>query len=268
MSFMSKDAAAWWAEWHSSAVLFPFPTWAQFEAEFCLQFIEENEQDQALAKLESHLYFQGFRDIYRYTDDCEELAMTAGYSDTLIRVTKYHSGLDPWINVTITMSGTVPDLTDYSGWHVHTFPQYKVFGRAQTGNLPAQTGNLLVQLPAALPWLHAAGVFPAPAPTRAPVSFAPLPAPVLPSVILMDVGWTRMCAFPCTCFQCGAAGHLVCECPVTFDIWHMDVLDKVIRQLGDDLRDELFTRLSTTASLLAELIDRDMDPTGFPSPAE
>jgi hypothetical protein len=68
MSFMSKDVATRWAKHRSLAVLFPFPTWAEFEAKFCLQFIEENEQDQALTKLESHSYFQGSRDIYWYTD--------------------------------------------------------------------------------------------------------------------------------------------------------------------------------------------------------
>jgi hypothetical protein len=59
MSFMSKDAAARWAERHSSAIPFLFATWAQFEAEFRLQFVEENKQDQTLTKLESHSYFQG-----------------------------------------------------------------------------------------------------------------------------------------------------------------------------------------------------------------
>jgi hypothetical protein len=44
--------------------------------------MEENEQDQALAKLKSHSYFQGSHDIYRYTDNFEELAIMAGYSDT------------------------------------------------------------------------------------------------------------------------------------------------------------------------------------------
>jgi hypothetical protein len=53
MSFMSKDAAAQWAERRTSAIPFSFPTWAQFEAEFWLRFVEENEQDQALTKLGS-----------------------------------------------------------------------------------------------------------------------------------------------------------------------------------------------------------------------
>jgi hypothetical protein len=49
----------------------------------------------------------------------------------------------------------------------------------------------------------------------------------------------------------------------------MDVLDEVVHQLGDDLLDELFARLSTSASLLAESVDGDeMDPAGFPHSAE
>jgi hypothetical protein len=136
MSFMLKGAAARWAEWHVSADPFPFPTWTKFEAEFCLRFIEENEQDQALTKLESCSYFQGSRNIYRYTEDFEELAVTAGYSDALVWVTKYRSGLDLRINVAITTSGTAPDLTDYDGWRARAFRQYEAFGRAGSGNPP------------------------------------------------------------------------------------------------------------------------------------
>jgi hypothetical protein len=130
------------------------------------------------------LYFQGSRDIYRYTDDFEELAVTASYSDALVWVTKYRSSLDPQINVAITTSGTAPDLTDYAGWRLRAFRQYEVFGRARTGNPPAR-------LPAAFPRSRTAGVFPAPVPVpvpaRAPVTFAPLAAPVLLAAVPMDV---------------------------------------------------------------------------------
>jgi hypothetical protein len=176
MSFMSRDAAARWAERRASAVPFLFPTWAQFEAEFRLRFVEENEQDQALTKLESRLYFQGSCDIYRYTDDFEELAVTAGYSDALVRVTKYRSGLDPKINVVITTSGTAPDLTDYDGWHAHAFRQYEAFGRAGSGNAP-------VRFPAALPRPCGAGILLVAPPVCATVSFAPAPGPMLPAVV-------------------------------------------------------------------------------------
>jgi hypothetical protein len=66
-----------------------------------------------------------------------------------------------------------------------------------------------------------------------------------------------------------AAGHIARDCPVTSDVRHADVLDEVVRQLGDDLLDELFARLSTSASLPAESADGDeMEPAGFPRPAE
>jgi hypothetical protein len=262
MSFMSKDAAAQWAERHVSAIPFPFPTWAQFEAEFRFQFVEENKQDQALTKLESHSYFQGSRDIYQYTDDFEELAVTAGYSDTLVWVTKYRSGLDLQINIVITTSRTGPDLTDYNRWRLCAFRQYEVFGRARTGNPPAR-------LPAAFPRSRAAGVFPAPVPMCAPVTFALLAAPVLPAAVPMDVDRARTRLFPRTRFRCGAAGHLARKCPVPTDVRHTDVLDEVVRQLGDDLLNELFAWLSTSASLLAESMDGDeMEPAGSPRPAE
>jgi uncharacterized protein (DUF2237 family) len=119
--------------------------------------VEENEQDQALAKLESHLYFQGSRDIYRYMDDFEELAVTASYTDALVQVTKYRSGLDPRINIAIMTSGTAPDLTDYDRWCVCAFRQYEAFSRTLTGNPPPR-------LLATFPRLCAAGVFPALAP--------------------------------------------------------------------------------------------------------
>jgi hypothetical protein len=183
MSFMSKDAAARWAERRTSAVPFLFPTWAQFEAEFQLRFVEENEQDQTLTKLESRSYFQGFHDVYWYTDDFEELAVTAGYSDALVQVTKYRSGLDPKINAAIMTSGTVPDLTDYDGWRARAFRQYEAFGRAGSG-------NPLVRLPAALPSPHGTGILPVAPPARATVSFAPAPGPVLPVVVPMDVDRT------------------------------------------------------------------------------
>jgi hypothetical protein len=261
MSFMSKGTAARWAEWHASADLFPFPTWTRFEAEFRLRFVEENEQDQALTKLESRSYFQGSRDIYRYTDDFEELAITAGYSDALIQVTKYCSGLDPKINVAITTSGTAPDLTDYDGWCACAFRQYEAFARAPAGNAPIWPA-------AALPRPRTAGLFPVPPPARATVSFAPAPVPTLPTVVPMDVDRTQVRTFPRTCFRCGIAGHLACECPTASNVRHADVLDEVVHQLGDDLLEELFAQLTTTASLPDEPAGEDTDPAGFPLSAE
>jgi hypothetical protein len=85
----------------------------------------------------------------------------------------------------------------------------------------------------------------------------------------MDVDRARMRPFPCTCFRCGAAGHLAHECPITSDIWYTDVLNKVVHQLRDDLLDELFAPLSTSALLPAKSVDGDeTDQTGFSHSAE
>jgi hypothetical protein len=261
MSFMSKGTATQWAEWHASADLFPFPTWTKFEAEFRLRFMEENEQDQALTKLESHSYFQGSHDIYRHMDDFEELAVTAGYSDALVQVTKYRSGLDPKINVTITTSGTAPNLTDYDGWHARfpairglcPCPGRKPFGSASGClSLAACSGSISG---------FSSG------PIHAPVSFALLPAPVRFQQsfqwMLTGLGHARSHA-PASDAVCWTPRR---ECPVTSDVWHTDVLDEVICQLGDDLLDELFAHLATSASLPAESADEDTDP-GFPPSAE
>jgi hypothetical protein len=60
-----------------------------------------------------------------------------------------------------------------------------------------------------------------------------------------------------------------CEYPVASDVQHMDILNEVVCQLGDDLLDELFARISTSASLPAESVDGDeTEPAGFPHSAE
>jgi hypothetical protein len=72
---------------------------------------------------------------------------------------------------------------------------------------------------------------------RALVSFAPAPAPVpaLPVVVPIDIDRTQTCAFPCTCFQCRAAGHLTHKCSTMSDVRHTDILNNFVRQLGDNL---------------------------------
>ncbi|CAK5268472.1 unnamed protein product [Mycena citricolor] len=135
LSYMSKDSAASWSERMSERLVFPFPTWSSFVAEFKLRFVEENEQDHALARLETHAYYMGSRDVFKYTDEFNDLLDLAGYSDNLVKVTKYRAGLDPRINQAITTSGNPPSLTNYSEWRTHAFRQYnaEVAARAARG---------------------------------------------------------------------------------------------------------------------------------------
>ena len=64
-------------------------------------------------------------DIYRYMDDFEDLYDIAGFTNNLVKVTKYCAGLDPTINAAITMSSDALALRDYSSWCVRAYQQYK-----------------------------------------------------------------------------------------------------------------------------------------------
>lgn len=239
MSFMAKDSAQRWAERQSSRHPFPFPTWDAFVREFRLRFVEENEQDHALARLESRNYFMGARDVFRYTDDFEDLVDLAGFDDPLIKVSKYRTGLDPAINFAITGSSDPPDLRDYPAWRLRAYRQYESQLRSRTiGGLPK---------PPVTPSR------PRPIPATPPQAPQPPARPAPPAPVPMDVDRTR--ARPMvrrTCYRCGDPGHVVRDCPVPHDVRSFDVLDEVVRQLGNELLEELVARLATTGDLPAE----------------
>jgi hypothetical protein len=102
-----------------------------FVKEFRLRFVEENEQDHALHKLESRAYHMGNRDVFRYTDEFEDLVDLAGFEDELVKVTKYRTGLDPVINLAITGSSDPPSLRDYAAWRARAYRQYESHLRAR-----------------------------------------------------------------------------------------------------------------------------------------
>jgi hypothetical protein len=240
MSFMAKDAAQRWAERQSGKSPFPFPTWDAFAREFRLRFVEENEQDHALARLESRNYFMGTRDVFRYTDDFEDLVDLAGFDDPLIKVSKYRTGLDPAINFAITSSSDPPSLRDYQAWRLRAYRQYESQVRSRTiGGFPRPAGPVR---PRPVP------VVPAPPPV-APLLSRPA-APASPAPVPMDVDRTRARAnVRRTCYRCGDPGHIVRDCPVPHDVRSSDILDEVVRQLGDELLEELMARLATSSNL-------------------
>ncbi|CAK5263364.1 unnamed protein product [Mycena citricolor] len=201
LSYMSKDSAASWSERMSERTPFPFPTWTLFVTEFKLRFVEENEQDHALARLETHLYYMGLRDVFKYTDEYDDLLDLASYTDNLVKVTKYRTGLDPKINQAITTSGNPPSLTDYAEWRVRAFRQYnaEIAAKASRGHAaPPPRAPPIAQRPRA-------PVLPAVAPA---VAARPAPAPVAHPVP-MEVDRARLRGdVRRTCFRCGSPGHL------------------------------------------------------------
>jgi len=259
LSYMAKDSAQKWAERQSEKLPFPFPTWASFVNEFRLRFVEENEQDHALLKLESRGYYMGTRDVWAYTDDFEDLFDIAGILDDLVKVTKYRSGLDPQVNVAITTSANPPSLRDYTGWRSRAYRQYESLTQGRT--ISGQ-GRAPVPSPVARP---RGGVLPAVPPAPRPAQPPRVAPPPLPPAVPMDVDRARArTSLPRTCYRRGAAGHLARDCTAPADVRSTDVIDEVIRQLGDDLLDELVARLRTSDDLPAEPQVNEVPPVDFP----
>jgi hypothetical protein len=219
MSFMAKDCSQRWAEHQSDKPVFLFPTFEVFLTEFRLRFIEENEQDQALSKLESRSYHMGSRDIFWYTDDFEDLVDLAGFEDPLVKVTKYRTGL---INLAITGSSDPPDLRDYAAWRLRAYRQYESLLRARNAR---GTGRHL-----AMPG-HARTILITPSMVTTPQPRVAVLAP--PAPIPMDVDRTRTRNLPCRgCFRSSDPNHFARDCLAPADIRTTNVLDEVICQLG------------------------------------
>jgi hypothetical protein len=141
MSFMSEDQAQRWAQRQGEKTPFPFPTWSHFEDEFRLRFVEENEQENAMHKLESRSFYMGTKSVYDYTDDFEDLWETSDFTDNLAKVVKYRAGLNVVINTAITTSGTAPSERNYDAWRRRAFAQYEALLKAKLIAAPAVPGR-------------------------------------------------------------------------------------------------------------------------------
>ncbi|KAF7358796.1 Reverse transcriptase-RNase H-integrase [Mycena sanguinolenta] len=205
----------------------------------------------------------GTRDVFAYTDNFEDLAALAGYTDPLVKVTKYRAGLSPAINQAITASSSPPDIWDYQGWCERAYRQYDAFKWAKAaGGLPRPPARHPIP-PVVRP--HAGALLPCPSSCRSSPAtcFCCSCSPLTPPPVPMDVD--RMCACfgsgPHHCYRCGEPGHLANACTAPADIHVTDVLDEVIHQLGGDLLEELVAYVTTSGSVLES--DMPEAPEGF-----
>jgi hypothetical protein len=230
MTYMSAGTAEPWARRKLAKVPFEFTTMALFEAEFKLRFVEESQQEHALAKLDSHGYYmRRNEDVYAYTDNFEELFELAGYSDPLVKVTKYRSGLPSYIVKDITTRNQ-PDLKNYDEWRKRAFATYEAYNRADS--------------------LPTAPRAPAPVPQARPRVVVPAPAPVANHPVPMDVDRTRATRnTPTVCYRCHQSGHIARDCKTVMDVRAIDVIDQVMQQLDSEMLGELVARLRTAATI-------------------
>jgi hypothetical protein len=234
MTFMNTGSASLWVQRQREKDIFPFPTWALFVQDFSARFVEENAQDRALKRLETHAYHQGNRDVYAYTDEFEQLIATAKIQEPLVIVSKFRSGLLPVLDDAILTSGNAPDIEDFPGWRARAFTQDDLRRQKRTPSGPP------TRQPPAFPRLPPARGIPG------------VPAAASNTPVAMEVDRAAARGRPTmACFRCGGP-HLLRDCTAPARIRTTeteaiptvtaDVIDAVMEHLGPELMGELVAR--------------------------
>ena len=233
MSFMSEGAAHRWAQRQYQFNTFPFALWDEFVTEFSARFVEQNEAEHAVQKLEGTGYHMGKKDIWKYTDDFEDIYDLSGYTDSLLKVIKYRAGLTSEIDNAIATAANPPGDRDFRTWRLRAFKQYEAFSRRRGGSSSLFRPSAPAPVQAFRPRAFPVAVAPA----------APMPT-ASSGVVPMELDQTRAntLARVRTCFQCGQPGHLANACKVALDVRSIDIVDDVIQQLDGDMLDELLSR--------------------------
>jgi hypothetical protein len=229
LSFMKSGRAANFADrvitYEADKGLPMYDEWSEFKEDFEDRFCPRNESANAMNRLETELYFQGRRDVDEYLDEFEELITKSGYTDPRAHVIKFRRGLNPKIQNQIAESREDRPADDSpKGWYEaarrldHNRQANEAF-RGQFSSRPTLTpsSGLTSHRPVApKPPLSFANFS---APSK-PLPFPSVPKP-LPPVVPMEIDAQRSKRPPPTCYRCGETGHMVQQCPHTYDVRFM-----------------------------------------------
>jgi hypothetical protein len=201
-----------------------FRDWADFEKTFQKNFCAQDEENAALAKLESTKYYQGRQSVDDYVDSFVALIDEAGYTDGKCVVMKFRRGLDRTIQDKVAEMGDGrPTNDDPDTWYsaARQFDQNRVANQAFHAAMP-QVGT---------PTPSRGFSIRMPAPEPNPTSRTTPPA----AKSVSDIAKPRFDA-PNTCRRCGKLGHFAKECPMSHDVRFMtsEELEEWVQQRNVD----------------------------------
>ncbi|GLB42963.1 hypothetical protein LshimejAT787_1204120 [Lyophyllum shimeji] len=203
-----------------------FGTYAEFRAQFVVEFCPRDEKRKAATTFEMSTYHQGSRSVDEYIDEFWDLAEEAQFPDGAQLVFRFRHGLDPRIEAKVAniVEGRPSDervqewidaarLVDYNTRAHQDFRSVVTKPRTAPAPVVRNPGTPAFRaLPAPPPRPVAA----APSAPTAPASRS------LPPGVPMDIDLSRQrSGTPIICRRCKKPGHIARNCPDQFDIRSM-----------------------------------------------
>ncbi|GLB38036.1 hypothetical protein LshimejAT787_0410870 [Lyophyllum shimeji] len=251
-----------------------FGTYAEFRAQFIVEFCPRDEKRKAATTFETSAYHQGSRSVDEYIDEFQDLAEEAQFPDGAQLVFRFRHGLDPRIEAKVAnmVDGRPSDERVQEWIDAARLVDYNT--RANQDFRSAVTKPRTAPAPVArnlgAPAVFRAPPTPPPRPVAAVPSAPPAPASrSLPSGVPMDVDLSRQrSGTPIICRRCKKPGHIARNCPDQFDIRSMTTEERDDWVMGlladlDAVRAAASTEAQAEAPAAAEEERSDGPEEGF-----